>query len=1195
MDEIEYKLQSNNSVLISHAISKLFESIKKKKCDRQTDHISKIAEFKLLLTKVDSMDVTVSMSVCQALIALAENGLWDINEALSTFTSSISTMKNHMVTAMTISRLLILDLQSSTKDNTIYSFTLHAPQHPFIVILNQDKYSWQTILNEMTFIMNHHDPRVKENGVKMLRAVFLYILCNPSLNSVDCCMQQIWQLLIKSKHSTCVQTEILLWSCTAEKHACINTNYRILELTEKALIEGNNEYCTALLPMIASLIIQLLKQGSDPRSNFNILLVTIDRCDKRIGNLMLTLMAEVVVLCPPIYLYSILQICIMIGKKMSCSDIFMNVLRASILKWMAYPSVLCSDALNMARDLANGIFVGTKRTDDNETIFSSRLFTVFAQSDPYVQLYTELVHCLSIWKSSDILLWLQNMSHVSIYLKDKCKLLIAGLLLNENEPYTIELCCNILIDASRENKSFASHVLPLILHKLTKCKTATELKYLLLVIPELAITKENVPIITYTLNTLLSGEKRLKYFTIELYLKALRREQRCYRFISTAIIRLMKNDSSWYSDATCARAMKYICENCPEHGEMLVPLLSQILNRSTDTNGGTASALALCCISALCKASTIDICSTWRVLAPKMEKEKRTIVLESLCQLFADVTSYPPTGYLEEYDQLIDNIISKLWKYATSDDIKVIDAAFKALSSYHLEQLTLKTLPERFKRSIVLPAVHAKKSIDTATNLEDLFPYIPGTCWIQVLENINKIALSSAGNLLISFVTEEVSSFRSGIYVWPQGEPQNFKYLPEKCVIRAVGEYLRKSDKSDPNKQRIITECLRIFAQKYPKPLPNINWNFLKDTIDLSAEAKRYTLSIACHHASISLSAKSFIEDYLLKYKSINDTNFFWENNEHTVLYSNLEDLCQAVQPNIIKPFLETTLEYVMGKINVDNKDSIQLFNCIMCSYAQALKNQEICHANSTLLSTILDKLLDRIDLTCDHFHSYFIAAVELSTKHLERMTSPKVWWDITADKLKNAITIRAELVLKKPTSESPLTWLNEIIDETAVSTSSVQTYFLQIMQKVLTEMQLKNMSSNWILELMTQIQGLLMESSSSHNDKILFYFDVLFISVVSLSGVDSMLMKQKLMVESQDIRTQLFPQALAIISDRGDLKHAIPQVMEWLNYMRTSAISTEYKSTFHRSLICLRHNPHYKDVWIKYLSIQTDSNGCCT
>lgn len=151
--------------------------------------------------------------------------------------------------------------------------------------------------------------RIREKGVKMLRPVFLYVLCNPSSDSMDYCMQQIWQLLIKSRHGTYVQTEVLLWMCTAEIHSCINTNYRILELAEKAASEGNREYCTALLPMIVSLVIQLLQQGSDPTPNFHAILFIIDHCDSYIGNLVLTLMAEVITLCPAIYLYTTLQIC----------------------------------------------------------------------------------------------------------------------------------------------------------------------------------------------------------------------------------------------------------------------------------------------------------------------------------------------------------------------------------------------------------------------------------------------------------------------------------------------------------------------------------------------------------------------------------------------------------------------------------------------------------------------------------------------------------------------------------------------------------------------------------------------------------------------------------------------------------------------------------------------------------------------
>uniref|UniRef100_V9IKX7 Uncharacterized protein n=1 Tax=Apis cerana TaxID=7461 RepID=V9IKX7_APICE len=121
------------------------------------------------------------------------------------------------------------------------------------------------------------------------------------------------------------------------------------------------------------------------------------------------------------------------------------------------------------------------------------------------------MHCSNIWNSGDILSWLKNMSRVPVYLKDKCKLLISGLLLQSNESLIVELCCNILVDVTRETNSFGSHVLSLILHKLTKCKSSTETKCLLVVIPELVSTKENVPIINHTLNMLLNGDKQLKY------------------------------------------------------------------------------------------------------------------------------------------------------------------------------------------------------------------------------------------------------------------------------------------------------------------------------------------------------------------------------------------------------------------------------------------------------------------------------------------------------------------------------------------------------------------------------------------------------------------------------------------------------------------------------------------------------------
>jgi len=54
-----------------------------------------------------------------------------------------------------ISRLLILDWESHDRCN---EYTLDVPtQHPFIAILIKEKLSWRFVLNQMKFIMHHHD------------------------------------------------------------------------------------------------------------------------------------------------------------------------------------------------------------------------------------------------------------------------------------------------------------------------------------------------------------------------------------------------------------------------------------------------------------------------------------------------------------------------------------------------------------------------------------------------------------------------------------------------------------------------------------------------------------------------------------------------------------------------------------------------------------------------------------------------------------------------------------------------------------------------------------------------------------------------------------------------------------------------------------------------------------------------------
>lgn len=1185
MDEIDYKLKSQNPTLISHAISKLIDMVKKKLEVEEKD-ISEIAEFKLLSTKCNSDDFIVSTSACQALIVLVEIGLWDVKSALASFMACLSSSKNYHAITIAVGQLLILDWK---KQNERKEYTLQVPtQHPFIRILNQEKFSWRSVLNQMKLIMHHHDKRIMEQSIELLRPVFMYILCNPSMDLCESCKRETWQLVIKSSNTLDLQAEILLWLCTNRIDTCVDANYRMLELAEVSLLKGDKEYCTTLIPLIASLIIQLLEYGHEPVQNFCTILDLIEQSRDDIGNITIAMMTEIILVCPAAYLLNALQICTVIVDKMPCNIILLNALTASLLKWLAYPSLLCSDALAVAKELLIRI-MSQKQTDNSDDIVPNKTLLMFSYSNRYIQFYTELIRSLYSLEN-DILSWLENLSFAPIDLRYMCKLILCGIFLYSDESIVVQKTCDILIQIVREINSFASHVLSLLLYKLTKSRDSFTLKYLLLAVPEFAMSKENLPIVIHTLDTMLNSGKPLKYFAIQLYTKALEKEPRCYRFISTALMDTMETDRSWHSDVTCAQAIKYICENRPEHGEELVPLLSQILNRCVDLNGGAASALALNSISALCKSAVIGIYSTWQVLAPKMRKEKRTVVLESLCELFADIPSYPFRAS-DDYDKFIVDIVTLLWNYAICEDTRIAEAAFKALRSYHLERVPLSALPLDFRSDLVVSCANSRKATNEADKPEDVLQYIPGTCWIQMLKKVNKNVLSAAGDLLIFYIEDELNGFKSRIYTWPQGEPHNYKYLPERSVIRAIGENLRRGNKADSSNQRTMVECLRIFAYKYKKPLPNVKWDFLKEIMPISEEAKEYSLSIASRHCQISASAKSLTESFLSMYTSVSEAGRLLLNEKHLVFYSNLDELCQAIQPNSLKQFLETSLYYIIEKISLNDKISVDLFNYIMSSYVTALKSNVIHIGNRTLLITMLEEILEKVDLTSKYFEKYLATVMELLAKDIERMTSPSIWWEVTPKKLRNAIAVRAEVSFKEFNSiNSPLTWLNEPIN-VAASNPEMQKYLLENIQKVQTNLRLEKScdlgsQKDWILSFMSHIDALILEVSQEKNN-IIFYCDILFVSIICLSGMDCLLPKKELTILRDD-RIRLFPQALSVLIDRQMWKSISCQIMKWLNHMRTSSVPDVYISAFQSALILLRHEENYNLQWTNYLSVKT-------
>lgn len=107
-----------------------------------------------------------------------------------------------------------------------------------------------------------------------------------------------------------------------------------------------------------------------------------------------------------------------------------------------------------------------------------------------------------------------------------------------------------------------------------------------------------------------------------------------------------------------------------------------------------------------------------------------------------------------------------------------------------------------------------------------------------------------------------------------------------------------------------------------------------------------------------------------------------------------------------------------------------------------------------------------------------------------------------------------------------------------------MQKHFLESMQRVQTDLRLNQSfdlasQKDWILDFMSRIVLVMSEK----NNVTTFYLDILFVSVICLSGMDCLLSKKELLITSQDDRIRLFPLAISVLIDRQIWKSASFQV----------------------------------------------------
>ncbi|VVD05121.1 unnamed protein product [Leptidea sinapis] len=290
MDEIEYKLKTNTTVLIVNAIDKLIFSIqsKYKPADRQK-FILENEELKFLRLKCSSPDPVVSLTACQGLLSLVELNILEIAHTMSTVVSLLPTAHNFSAIVSTMAGLLVLDLRPRLRANGVKGyqcpFSLRSPQHPFITVLEKNKQVEDDIFSQMHALCVHPD----------------------SLNAAT-------SVPLAHMQPEAGHTEHKTLATTAYNPQLVERALAVyLVVADVVIYQQQTAVVVALLPLLARLSAELLTYGRDPRSCYAL----IKRCFgldaaklKCVSGPTLMLLAENLSRTPALYLYELLDLCI---------------------------------------------------------------------------------------------------------------------------------------------------------------------------------------------------------------------------------------------------------------------------------------------------------------------------------------------------------------------------------------------------------------------------------------------------------------------------------------------------------------------------------------------------------------------------------------------------------------------------------------------------------------------------------------------------------------------------------------------------------------------------------------------------------------------------------------------------------------------------------------------------------------------
>lgn len=1183
MDEVDYKLNTNNSVLVVSGMEKLISNIKWKfKRAARQKFVLDNEELLYLREKCASEESLVSQTACQGLLALVECGILEIGHTMSTLITMLSIAYNHSAIISAMSGLLMLDLKSHLRHGETYKcqFKLKTPQHPFITIMEKNPGAIPDVLQQMYALCTHPDCKISCNSIELLRSVLIWLSCVPR----EIPTGAVWPLLVSlagHQQQRVVLLQCLSWQQIRRPEFLDRSIEAYSTVMDSGIYQKDSGLVMGLLPVLAIISNELVKNGRDPRGCYILIGRGFDIEAPELlaaAGTTLMLLAENVTKTCAMYLQELFNLCLKILKRYEAPSLVVKILISYSLQWLNQPSCLTDNALKIAVKIIEHHKKATYKDQKQiiPNLLANDTFKALRYSDAKLLLITKILRTWERIHDNPIKIksWLDTIKTVDNNLQLKFVGVLLGIVMGDDEELVVR-SLKIILDLVRVRKDLSIQVLPVLLYKVANDTSPIVKAEAMRAIPFMAIVKENVPSIVGILGKLKTNKAVPTSFLIHLYTVLAEMQVRCYPYLREILLDntlVREEDVKWEIELAKAVAVKRMCEQrASSHGRELVSMISNTLNRCTDVHGGLPTSTALDALGILWTEMVVGPPSTWKALEPKIGHDIRPIVQVALCNLLARVPELRVAT--PEYDQLISDAARKLWKNVAESDVpEIVAASCNALSKYNLSDYKLADLPEAFKKVVKLPAGFAKTPSDVVVKPEDVLDYIPCEIWPEVFKEAHQTAIGAVRDFVTEMIEREIKGYRTGV-LYPENKTElpNLSHLPAYSVLRGMVDYIKKQAlrPSYECPTSVLSYMLQCVSADYGRVLPSMDLSYLHLLAAGGQHLSEHCAVLAARQAENTHSAKVYIQEIL---SPLTEDDL----EESTVLHLStiLPIVCVTMDSALLRVPLDKGLSYAYSRDDPTGDPEESMFVMLLESIRSAL-SKDIQEENRIMLMEFVEHYYYCVSDSHVSW-SYIVQGMcALPDSVLSNIISPSSWWELSAARVRKSAAVGVAMGTME--GRGGMYRFNEVIDATAECTEEHDNVRAMIRSGLRTS-KLNNQHRDWYKQLLARTQAAIAERE--HDAEKQFLLSVVIEAAVMMTGYFV------LEPDADVVYEELLPLALydMYVERDSDWSKCLPQIVEWLLHTSSAPGSVDCVC-MSMCVLCLREHVTHAHTWARAIT----------